>query len=449
MLGSNVRSAKVAPLRAQAMRTKDAAPFLLIGLTFASVTLAFTLSALALIALGINYGESGGSLAAKIHPATYVLALALLVRIVSMEHPTRFLIAAAARHHGTMIFLWTVASLLAYTAVNLRVPLSSLVDTFVVPIMALLLLDGIDEKNAHLLARLIHTIYAANALLALFEMASEWRLTPLVALGAELTADRRSSALFGHPLANGLLTGTYLIALGVGGGRDLPFWMRPIAMLLQMAAMVSYGARLATVATLGLLVLMALREGGRLLAGRRFRVSTGAAFLGLLPVMIVALVGVYAAGFFDQLLERFVSDNRSAEARVVMFDLFSHFTGFQLLFGPDQDVLHSIMWTEGIEFGIESFWVSFVLTYGFVPSLMFFFGFGAFCLDLLYHSGKGAAWTIAFFLIVVSGSQSIGGKTLAVGALVILNMILLRAPVGERSGLARPRLGGAVETAAQ
>jgi hypothetical protein len=434
---------------AQTMRMGNTArsPLILAALTLSAVGTAFGLSSFALIRLGINYAEAGGSLAAKVHPATYVLAVALLARVLLQKHPTRFLIAAAARHQGATIFLWTVVTLLAYVAANLHVPLSSLVDTFVFPIMALVLLDGIDERNARLLARLIHAIFAANAVLALFEMASGWRLTPLIALGVDLSnTDHRSSALFGHPLVNAMQTGFYVIALAVGGGRDLPFWMRPIAILLQLAAMVSFGARLAMVTTLGLIVLVTLRAAGGILAGRRFRMSTAACFLGLLPLTMLALAGAYAAGFFDQLVERFVSDNRSTEARILMFELIPRFPVFQLLFGPDQDLLNSLMWTEGTEYGIESFWVSFVLTYGAVPSLLFFFGFGAFCLDLLRHAGKAGIWTIAYFLIVASGSLSIGGKTLALGALTIVNMILLRAPVSERRGLAWPCRDGAPET---
>jgi hypothetical protein len=435
---------------AQASRVEGAAraPLLLAGLALLVVAISLGVSSLTLLKLGINYGEAGGSLAAKIHPATYLLAVALVTRIILQRHPARFLIEAGASHRGTMIFMWIVASLLAYAAVNLHVPLSSLIDTFIFPIMALLLLDGIDERNARLLAFLIHAIFAANAILALVEMASGWRLTPVIALGVDLSvADKRSSALFGHPLGNAMLTGLYVTVLSVGGGRDLPSWMRPMALGLQLAAMVSFGGRLATVTMLGLLVLATLRTAMRVLSGQRFRISTAASVLGLLPLVIVALLGIYATGFFDQLIGRFVSDNRSAEARVVMFELIPRFPLFQLLFGPDQDLLNSLKWTEGIEFGIESFWVSFVLTYGAVPSLLFFFGFGAFCLDLARHSGKGAAWAIAYFLIVASGSLSIGDKTLAFGALVILAMILLRAPMSRRSQLPWPRRDGAPEPA--
>ena len=415
-------------------------PLILGSLAFATVAVAFCVSAFALVRFGVNYAEAGGSLAAKIHPATYMLAMTLGLRIVLQPRPLRFLAGAAGEHRGAAIFLWILVTLLGYVVLNLHVPLSSLIDTFLFPIMMLLLLEGIDERNARRLALLIHAIFAVNGVLALVEMASGWRLTPIIVEGIDLSAiDRRSSALFGHPLGNAMLTGLYVVALSVGGGRDLPHWLRPAALLLQLAAMVSFGGRLATVAMLGLCAILALRMTASILAGRRFRASSAAFALGLLPLLIVGLVGAYEAGFFDQLLERFVSDNRSTESRVIMFELMGRFPLFQLLFGPDQDLLNSMMWTEGTEFGIESFWVSFILTYGLVPSLLFFIGLGAFLFDLSRHAGKGALWTVAYFLIVASGSLSIGGKTLALGALVMVDLILLRAPSPALPELAWPR----------
>jgi hypothetical protein len=430
-------------LRATRIDSEARAPLLLVALTMLTIALTFAVSALLLGQLHINYTEAGGSLLTKIHPATYLLTLTLAIRLALQPRRMRFLIAALTDHRGTVVFAWTVLSLLGYVALNLRVPFSSLIDTFIFPIMMILLLDGINERSARQLALLIHAVYAANAVLALIEMASGWHLTPLVALGIDLSrADHRSSAFFGHPLGNAMLTGLYITALVAGGGRDLPRWLRPVLILLQMAAMVSFGARLATVAMLGLISLLLLRAGWRILAGLRFHVTSAAAFLGLLPVAIVALGGAYAAGFFDQLLERFVSDNRSAEARVIMFELMARFPIFQLLFAPDQELLNAMMWTEGTEFGIESFWVSFILTYGLLPSLLFFLGLGAFLLDLRRHAGSGALWTIAFFLIVASGSLSIGAKTFALGALVIIDLTLLRADRAPPAALSWPLAGG-------
>jgi hypothetical protein len=415
------------------------APLLLLGLTLVAVTVTFVLSPFALERLGINYVETGGPLFEKIHPATYLMAMALLARLALERHPTRFLVAAMMRRRGATIFLWTVASLIAYAVANLHVPISLLVDTFVFPLLVLALLDGIDETSARLLARLIHVIFAANAVLGLFEMAAGWRLTPIIIRDLDLTTlETRSSALFGHPLANAILTGLYAIILAVGGGRDLPGWARFPVMALQLAAMFCFGGRLATVATLFLITLLGLRQLGLILAGRRFRAGA-ALYLAALPAMLVAVAGAYAGGFFDVLLDRFVSDQGSAQVRVVMLELFSHFTWYQLLFGPDQDLLHSVMFTEGTELGVESFWVSFLLTYGAVPSLVFFLGFGAFLFDLSTYARRGVGWAIVYFLIVVSGSLSIGDKTLALGAMVVLAMILLRPPETERAALAWPR----------
>src|SRR5580704_15513980 len=92
---------EVAPTR-EAERT----PFMLLCLTFAAIAAAFTLSALALAQLGINYAEAAGSQLTKIHPATYLLAAAVLARLALHKHPIRFLIAAAARHLGATAFLW-------------------------------------------------------------------------------------------------------------------------------------------------------------------------------------------------------------------------------------------------------------------------------------------------------------------------------------------------------
>ena len=96
-----------------------------------------------------------------------------------------------------------------------------------------------------------------------------------------------------------------------------------------------------------------------------------------------------------------------------------------------------------VDVGIESFWISFILTYGLLPSLFFFAGLGAFLFDLWRRAGQGAPWTIAFFLIVASGSLSIGAKTLALGSLVIINLTLLRAHTAAPAALAWPRTGGA------
>src|SRR5262249_20857947 len=150
-------------LRATRIESEARAPLPLVALTMLTVALTFAVSALLLGQLHINYTESGGSVLGKIHPAPYLLTVTLAIRLAPPPRRMRFLTGALTDHRGTIVFAWTVFSLLGYVAVNLRVPFSSLIDTFVFPIMMVLLLDGMNERSARQLALLIHAIYAANA----------------------------------------------------------------------------------------------------------------------------------------------------------------------------------------------------------------------------------------------------------------------------------------------
>ena len=59
----------------------------------------------------------------------------------------------------------------------------------------------------------------SNAALGVFEFLSGYRFTTYTAGEFIITQDWRSTALLGHPLANALTTGGYIIALALGGGR--------------------------------------------------------------------------------------------------------------------------------------------------------------------------------------------------------------------------------------
>jgi len=395
-----------------------------------SIVLVLAVSPAALTALGSDYQESQGTLLGKIHPATYIMLLTLLV-LACRAGPSRFLASTVSRHPGAVALAWGVATLLAYDVLFIKAPLSSLVDTFVSPIAALIVFDRIGPGDGRKLSNLLHAIFLANGLLALFEMASGWRLTPLVVDGELLENETRSSALMGQPLANAIMTGAYIIILARGGDRALPTWLRGALIALQLAAMVPMGGRAASLATLGILSVLALRQLALLLMGKRFTRIAALAVVLIVPAAIAVMAIAYDQGFFDILIDRFNSDNRSAETRVIMFQLFSHFPWFELLFGPDQQQLASLMWTEGTEYGIESFPVALCLTYGILPASMLMLGLAIFAFDVIRSTRPGAAISLAFFFVVAATSLSLGGKTVGLASIVIMNMVLLRreAPI--------------------
>ncbi len=110
----------------------------------------------------------------------------------------------------------------------------------------------------------------------LVEFATGQRFFPYRLDGAIFETDTRSAALQGHPLGNATLTACYVLALLSGGGR-LPDSVRIGFVLLQSAALVTFGGRSGIVITL-------LLGGGRvgLLLFRalvRNRISLPAAML--------------------------------------------------------------------------------------------------------------------------------------------------------------------------
>lgn len=405
---------------------------LLAALRMLAVFLALAVSPPALSALGSHYDESAGSFLGKIHPATYSLLVTLFV-VACREGPSHFVASTVRRHPGVMALAWGAGTLLVYDALFIKEPLSMLVDTFISPIAALLIFDRIGSGDGRRLSLLLHAIFFANGLLALFEMASGWRLTPLVVNGELLENELRSSALMGQPLANAIMTGTYVMILACGGDRALPAWLRAALIGFQMAAMVPMGGRAASVATLAILTVLTLRQLGLILMGKRFTSVAALAVLLIIPAAAAAIAVAYDQGFFDVLIDRFISDDRSAQTRVIMFELFSHFSWSQLLFGPDQQQLRSLMWTEGTEYGIESFPVALCLTYGILPAAILLLGLALFAWDVIGSTRPGAAIPLIFFFSVAATSLSIGSKTIGLASVAIMNMVLLRRDPGSSS----------------
>jgi hypothetical protein len=118
-----------------------------------------------------------------------------------------------------------------------------------------------------------------------------------------------------------------------------------------------------------------------------------------------------------------------------MFEMFRPIGTYDLLFGPDQAVTATWQRLEGLEFGIESFWVGMPLTYGMVISVIFFAGLACFCHALIKLTGRGTAIVLLVFFLTASTSASLAQKTPALGMVTVMTMLFLRktavtSPIG-------------------
>lgn len=396
------------------------------ALTVAGCLVLFAVSPDLLAHWGVPYGTVGGSAPAKVHPGTWLITLGLMLAALRFSSPITFAIRAAALFPGLLVFFLTWAFLMWYAIRVQGQPFTPMIDSFLLPFVALLALSTQSEATKRGLALALHTLLFVNALLGLAEYLLGFRLTPLVAGDVELESEWRSTALIGHPLSNAVIMGSYMIIMSLGGGRDLPKALRPLVTLAALASMVAFGGRTS-------LVLALLAMGGvffvrfvGVLRGDTVDIRMTAAVIALAPLFGVALAALYASGFFDQMLERFVNDNGSARARLVMLGFFRHLSWEEIVFGPHGDKMGGLQRLEGVEYGLESFFVAYILAYGLIVSSVFFVGVAFFCREIVRASRLAAVLPIGFFFVVAATSVSLSAKTTTLGMLVALLLTMLR-----------------------
>jgi len=412
-------------------------------LTLLSIAVLFTVSSLVLGSIGINYETSAGSLFEKIHPGTFIAILALGLRLASSPRPFELLWRLMSVQFGLLFFIGVYFFATIYAALFLKVPLTPMVDTFLLPIVFTLLLQDLDERSARLLALALSVLLCANAFIALAEYLLHWHLvtfqtpegvtadptrTDLVFdWRATLELEWRATALLGHPLQNGLIISAFILILASAGSGWIPAFIRFPLLLLELASMVTFGSRVSLVLTL-LFTALIVSYRIAIFLMRRQRVGLNISIAAVLCPPVLAGFSAYLAetGFFDRLIERFSDDAGSAEKRVRMFEMFRHIGFYDLLFGPDQAVVMTWQRLEGLEFGIESFWVGLPLLYGLAISICIFAGLAGFSHALIKMSGRGASLILLGFFLTASTSASLAEKTPALGMLTVMILLFLR-----------------------
>jgi hypothetical protein len=387
--------------------------------------LVFAISPPMLFVAGINYEATGGNALEKIHPGTFLYIIAFLLFGLKAGNPLQLFVQQLFLYPAAAIFLAVWCVHLAFVVLFLRVPFTPLIDTFLLPILVVWMLGLSGVVTRRRLGVLLHLIMSLNAVIGIAEVATGWRLAPFVVAGIDITDDWRATALFGHPLSNACLGGAYLLALVAGGGGQLPRWLLPGVFLLQLAAMNAFGGRAGLVMCLMGLLVTATGGALRFLNGGRVSLAQVALVAVMIPVGLVAALAVFQGGYLDRMLERFVDDKGSAGTRIAMFNLFDEIPVHDILIGPDPQLIQSLKQIEGLEFGIESFWVGFVLTYGLGPGLMFFAGLFAFFFQLTRGTRPGAWLMVLFFIGIISTSVSISAKTVILAQFAMLVLILL------------------------
>lgn len=393
-------------------------------LSLVTLALMIFISPMMLTMIGWNYDAPGGAGLTRFHPATYIVLILYFAIALRDGNPLASILSAFNADYRLWLYFGAWVLVFYHGIVNQSLPAAGLIDTFLLPLLLLQIMVRLSPATRTSLINLLHIGFALNALLGIVEFASGWRLTPYVAGGVHITDDWRSTAFIGHPLGNALMTGCYTLILLLGGG-FLKGWHRQAMIGLQLVGMIVFGGR----ASLVLLVLAAgvalANNIFRFLAGAKLQLRHVALLAFLLPALIAVAGALFEFGFFDKLILRFIEDKGSANARIVMFELFRGFTVPELLFGPQQQNLAHYVHIHRLEFGIESLWVAFVLFYGILPSVLFFTGLLFFLFAVTARCQSRAWVVIGYFFVINSTFLGIAGKTIGFAMMCLFLLLLL------------------------
>jgi hypothetical protein len=366
-----------------------------------------------LSAMGVPYDAPTGSLLFKLHPATWLVGLALAVALVARGNPLRELGRSLAHQPATAAYLGALLAMIAWSLTRFGASGAAfLIDTLLVPGLVALLLTRLDLSTQKRLFTLVAVVLMGNAVLGIGEQILKVRLVPHTTFGGvELVEDVfRATGLFGHPLSNAAITGFGLFVLYQLRAPAARF----ACCLVAIAALLSFGGRTALGIGIALLAPLAMIDLARHVRrdGLSYREITGGTML--LVLALGAIVAAVAAGGIGERIMAKLAWDDSAQVREKSLLVLGVVDWPQLLFGMSPDEIARAAEEVGIRFpseAIENFWVVLLLQVGALLLALFAVALVLFCARLARRGGTAVGLGLFGFLIVASTSNSLATKS--------------------------------------
>src|SRR5262249_59212243 len=94
--------------------------------------------------------------------------------------------------------------------------IATVFDTYLLAVILGVIGCELGSRDLARVEKLLHVLFAANAVLVLVEYAIDYRFFPYRFDGQGFEWDKRSTGLFSHPLENAVMIGTYLMVIVAG-----------------------------------------------------------------------------------------------------------------------------------------------------------------------------------------------------------------------------------------
>lgn len=398
--------------------------------------------------LKFHYVTTGGAFYEKFHPATYVFVLAFGAVLLRGRGPAAELDRMFAQAPRLLPYCFSIAVVFIQSVILGR-PVTSAVDTFILPILACLVIWSLTVEQRRPLLWTLHALMIVNVLLGYFENLSGHRIVPLAVGDQILTDEWRATALFGHPLHAAGLVGAYTLALMLRPRLCPSLALRALLIVLCVGSLFVFGGRTALVMVVFGIALLGAGAAIRLLRGGRTRLPLLIAGICGMSLMIAGALALYDAGFLNKMLLRFTADNGSAWARLESVNLLMSLDASELIFGSAAPYINSLQSLYGIRVGIEDFWIACIAQYGLIATLLLTIGLACFFIEVLRRSHPAAGALVAFLVVIAASSVSFSAKGVMLTQYVLLMLLLLPkeqvarqarrfVPAGARIGAAAP-----------
>ncbi|BCN25935.1 VpsF family polysaccharide biosynthesis protein [Vibrio alfacsensis] len=387
------------------------------------ITLAFFLGGYMLEGMGVKYVSEGGTPLLKIHAYSYIILLATVFCTLKEG------VKVQLQRLDTLKASWMLSVILVSFVIVYGLArygtsgMAYIIDTFLTPLLFLLLLTRLNADECLRLVSLIAFLLLFNSTIAIVEFISSTRL---VDVEFSSFGYFRSSALLTHPLNNALITAG--LTLLVFNKSRIP---SIIYLAITLLAMFAFGGR----AALGILLAFSLIASipyifgfftyGIDISKQRFAVMLCILYFSIIIVGFVLI----ESGITERIISKLHIDG-SASARFTVFYLLDQLSPNEWLLGASDNLQSAIELYLGISV-IENFIIAWIYKFGLLGMIPLLTMVLLTLYSLSLKSRGLAYFSVLIFLIVSTSNNSLSTKTPAL--LLMFSSLYLCFRVNQKS----------------
>lgn len=362
----------------------------------------------------IPYTLDGGNPIYKIHPSTYLMSAILLFSFILLKVKIKLIKKNNCVQFILSILIISFISLIQFGTSGL----AYLIDTYLVAGMAVLIYSIFIKRTDRRIFKIILYIIIFNSIFAIVETILNINFIPI----EKDFGFHRSTALFGHPLNNGLITASVLIIFYNVKYRAVP---KNIMLFIMFLALLSFGSRAALV---GVIIGIVLSEIIKIFYTKYTKIENliikvTTVNLSIIMVVTVVLLTIFFTPIGDKITSRMEMDD-SIQSRLTAIEFIKQFELSEILFGVSGKTYRSYIESESSIKELENYWVVLLLKVGFISTLIFAISLLLMLKAILKDNGKEFYLATIIFLLISSTNNSLTVKT---SALTIFLIFLLSA----------------------